>query len=72
MKIVDYHIRVQEIIPPMGGGLTHAARIDFVVIRSPDGNIRDNPNLGEVHGRSEDEARMKMKRKFDEWAEKQQ
>ena len=67
MKVVDYEILVQDLIPPIGGVLKYYAGIQFLVIETPEGNKRVNPNLGETHGKTKEDARAKMQTKLDNW-----
>ena len=67
MKVVDYEILVQDLIPPIGGVFNYYAVIQFLVVETPEGNKRIDPGLGETHGKTEAEARSKMQSKFDEW-----
>jgi len=69
MKIMDYEIHVQELTPPIGGVLKYYAVIQFLVVETLDGNKSINPNLGETHGRTAEEARAKMQTKFDNWVQ---
>ena len=70
MKIVDYEILVQDIIPPIGGKLKYSAVIQFLVVETPEGNKHIDLDLGETHGKTKEEARAKMQAKFDEWSQK--
>ena len=67
MEIVDYEILVQNLIPPMSGGRKYYAVIQFLVVKTDEGNKHINPNLGETYGKTEEEARSKMQDKFDSW-----
>tara|TARA_A100001391_G_scaffold4744_1_gene3328 strand:- start:183 stop:404 length:222 start_codon:yes stop_codon:yes gene_type:complete len=69
MKVLDYEILVKELVPPIGGKLTHYAVIQFLVVEDSEGNKRMEPGLGETHGKSEEEARSKMREKFKKWEE---
>ena len=67
MKVLDYEILVQDLIPPIGGVLKYYAVIQFLAVETPEGNNRVNPNLGETHGKTKEESRAKMQTKFDNW-----
>lgn len=67
MEVVDFEILVRDLIPPLGGGRKHYAVIQFIVVKTDEGNKRVNPHLGETHGKTEEEARSKMQEKFDVW-----
>ena len=66
MKVVDYEILVQDLIPPIGE-LNISRAFNSLVVETPEGNKRINLNLGETHGKTQDEARAKMQAKFDKW-----
>lgn len=67
MEIVDYEILVQDVIPPLGGGKKYYAVIQFLVVKTDEGNKHVKLDLGETHGKTKEEARSKMQRKFDVW-----
>lgn len=67
MKIVDYEILVQKLVPPMGGGQKYYAVMQFVIVETPNGNQNIGTNLSETYGKTESEARSKMQAKFDQW-----
>ena len=67
MEIVDYEILVQNLILPMGGGRKYYAVIQFLVVKTDEGNKHINIDLGETYGKTEEEARSKMQDKFDGW-----
>jgi hypothetical protein len=69
VKVVDYEILVQDLVPPIGGVLKHYAVIQFLVVETEEGNKRIDPGLGEAHGKTPEEARAKMQAKFDGWRE---
>ena len=71
MEIADYEITVQELIPPIGRIFTHCAAISWVYEKTNEGNKRINVNLGEVNGKSEEDARKKMQLKFESWLSEQ-
>ena len=71
MEIADYEITVQELIPPIGGLFTHCAAISWVYEKTNNGNKRIVVDLGEVHGESDEDARNKMKEKFESWLSEQ-
>tara|TARA_R110002110_G_scaffold415835_1_gene657241 strand:+ start:71472 stop:71693 length:222 start_codon:yes stop_codon:yes gene_type:complete len=65
---IEFYIKVEELDPPVGRVFTHAAKVQFMAIRTPDGNIKNlNPNFGEVHGKSAQEAEQKMQEKVEKW-----
>ncbi len=67
MKVVDYDILVQELIPPIDGMIKYFAVINFLVIETKGGNKRISPSLGKTHGETQEEARNKMQAKYDGW-----
>ena len=67
MEVLDYEILVQDLIPPMGGGLKHYAVIQFLFVMTDEGRKQINPRLGESYGKTEKDARAKMQAKFDAW-----
>ena len=69
MKVLDYEILIQDLIPPMGNIYHYYAVIQFLVVETPNGNKQINPNLGETHGRTKEEAREKMQVRFNNWEE---
>ncbi|MCW8934732.1 MAG: hypothetical protein OQK98_08410 [Gammaproteobacteria bacterium] len=71
MEIADYEITTQELIPPLGNMYTHYAAISWVYIKTNEGNKRINVDLGEENGKSEEEAKNKMKIKFEAWLAEQ-
>ena len=71
MEIADYEITVQELIPPIGHVSTHCAAISWVFEKTNDGNKRVEVNLGEVYGKSEEDARNKMEKIFESWLAEQ-
>lgn len=67
MEVVDYEVLVKDLIPPMGGGRKYYAVIQFLVVKTNEGNKHVNLDLGETYGKTEEEARSKMLAKFDDW-----
>lgn len=70
MNIVDYKILAQQLTNPIGNNRYHAI-IEFVYIKTENGNKKINTGLKETYGRTEDEARAKMKLRFDDWKNNQ-
>ena len=67
MEVIAYEILVQDMIPPIGGTLKYYAVVQFLVVKTDEGNKRINPNLDESYGKTKDEARRKMQDKLDKW-----
>ena len=67
MKVRDYEILIQDLIPPIGRVHKYFAVIRFLVVESPEGNKRVDPDLGETHGRTKEEAEAKMQSNLDDW-----
>lgn len=67
MEIIDYEILVKNLIPPMGDGKEYYAVIQFLVVKTTEGNKHVDLDLGETHGKTAAEARSKMQDKFDNW-----
>lgn len=65
----NYEIIVTEINPPIGGVYRFAAKVG--VITEHGRNVRfHQPNLGEVHGKTKEEARDKMDDLIIKWFKK--
>lgn len=67
MEVVDYDILVKDLTPPLGGGRKFYAVLNFLVVRTDEGNKHVKLDLGEAYGKTEEEARSKMQEKFDVW-----
>ena len=54
-------------MPSLGGGRRFYAVLQFLVVRTDEGNKHVKLDLGEAHGKTAEEARSKMQEKFDVW-----
>ncbi|MDO8609080.1 MAG: hypothetical protein Q7R95_00895 [bacterium] len=59
----DWWIEVQQLIPPIGGIYKYFSIAEIYEI----GKGKINHNLGEVHGKTKEEAEKKMREKVEKW-----
>lgn len=67
MEILDYEILVQELNPTIGKSLKYCATLQFVSVKSGEGHKKIYPDLGESTGVTEEEARQKMQKIYEQW-----
>jgi len=68
MKNFDYSIRIEKLQPPIGGILKYASKVSYIYETNegqPDKEVKHNSE--ECWGKTEDEAREKMKEKIEAW-----
>jgi hypothetical protein len=67
LKIVDLNFLIEELIPPIGGTLKYAAKVQFLYVEDNSGRRKVKHDFGETWGRTKDEATEKMQKMVDSW-----
>jgi hypothetical protein len=72
MQISDLHLIINEITPPLHGGLRYAAKVQSLFVVKDGERRRISHNFGEAWGQTDSEARAKMTAHVEKWVASQQ
>lgn len=72
MEINDLNLITHEIIPPLPGGLTYAAKVQALFVMQGGERKRISHEFGETWGQTDSEARAKMTALVEKWVTSQQ
>lgn len=68
MRQYDYHISISDVIPPIGGNLRYAAKVDYVYRNDGDEmEVKLSVDFEETFGETREEAEQKMREVVEAW-----
>lgn len=70
MLIVDHKIHTHEMVRPIGV-MKFCSIVQFLYVKTDQGNKRVISDLGETYGKTEEDAERKMQDKIDAWVKDQ-
>ena len=67
MEIDELEYITNEVIPPVGGSLKYAAKVQFLYVKNGENRVKIHEDFGETLGETKEQAISKMRSKVSEW-----